>query len=666
MNGIPNRVVRLVTLVSVAAVSILGSTQAMAAAPINYYQGSANGTALAVAANPDAVLNVKLAAINAIVTQLEQTTGLNLSAVHGTLTDATKSINVVIDQAHSAGTSAAGQQLTGGTSTTTPLSIDAASLNGEIDAIKAALQDIPAGAVGQLNTILGTLPSSNNLTAVTTALTQLGQSLSATLGHPAVNAFDTATANFGQTPNPVNEGNLVAGPSFLSTGPFVLGPFSAEALPKDAAASNTLTSLDLVPTGNISIPSDSQLGTLLNTIGSAIQTLEQALGATVTPVTTVIPGLGTVITTITAVVNPTYQTIFTNLNNGYATLVGALHVAFDALGVTNGLQLNDLLGTGPSTASSTLSRDLSTANGSVSANGLSEVAHVDVLKLTNPILAGLINSVSTAAGGSLPANLANTSLVSVDAIKGVAAVTANGSDPMTESYSGSLLDVSVLGQSLKAIAGQAGAPSLDAILPPGSVCTIQVPGKITCTGLQNTAVETALGALNSVLGAVPTNLTGLITITLTRGANSTPGLNSGTPLSGKASIVTLEVNATVDCAKVAAILPVGTLNTALNAAGISLCANAAGNNAATSNTRTAHATSAPAGSSSLVDVQLGAADSALSLTSAATLPGNCTAGSPACPLPPNTGNNMLILAAFGLILAAAGIGINRLRVPVRG
>src|SRR5258708_15816695 len=93
---------------------------------------------------------------------------------------------------------------------------------------------------------------------------------------------------------------------------------------------------------------------------------------------------------------------------------------------------------------------------------------------------------------------------------------------------------------------------------------------------------------------------------------------SDSAVSGKASIVTLEVNVAVDCGKVSAILPLNTLNGALNAAGVSLCASSTANNAATNSTRSSHATSAPAGSSSLADIQLRQADAAVSLKPANT------------------------------------------------
>jgi LPXTG-motif cell wall-anchored protein len=666
VNGIPNRVVRLVTLVSVAAVSILGSTQAMAAAPITYYQGSANGTALAVAANPSAVLNLKMAAVNTILQTLATSAGLNLqSLIGGTLADPTQPISIVVDQAHSLGTSqnVSGQALTSGTSTTTPLSIDAASLSQELTVLKAALHNVPAGAVGQVNTLLGTLPSNPALAPLTAALTQLSGQVADTLGNPAVNAFDSVSAHL-PTPagelNPVNNGNFTAGPSFLTSGPFVLGPFAAEALAKDAQATNTLTSLDLAPTGNIGVPSASSISTLLTSVLTDLQTLETALGNTVS----IVPGVGGVLggtlSTITSTATPAVQQAIAAVNSAYATLVSSLSTAFNALGLINNLQLNDLLSTGRcvqagldtpcSTALTSLSRDLST--GMVTSNGLSQLAHIDVLKLTNPVLVSLLGQVNSASGGQL-GDLTNASAVSLDGVKGTATATADGTTTH-ETANGKLVDLKVLGIDLASKTGL----SLDKILPPGTVCTIQVPGTITCPGL---GADPALNAINSVLGNIPA-INGLLTITLTRGANVD---SAGPDLThAAASIVTLEVNAAIDCSKVPALSTIQSLAGSVPLVNLSLCSAAAAQGAAAPR-QTARATSAPAGSTSLVDVQLGQADAAVTLTP-------CVTGDAVCPVAPlkaripNTGNNMLILAAFGLILAAAGIAINRRRIPVRG
>jgi hypothetical protein len=646
VNGIPNRVVRLVTLVSVAAVSILGSTQAMAAAPINYYTGSANGTALAVAANPDAVLNLKMAQVNAILTTLLTSVGLNPASVLGsTLTDPTQPVSLVVDQAHSVGTSSTGQSLTAGTSTTTPLSINAASLNQELSVLKAALKNVPAGAVAQVNTLLGQLPSNPALAPLSAALTQLSGSIADTLGNPSVNAFDTATVNFGDKINPVNNGNLVAGPSFVSSGPFVLGPFSAEALPTDSLARNTLTSLDLAPTGNIGVLSPAQLSALLASIATDLQTLEHALGNTVT----IVPGvgglLGGTLQTVISGVTPVVQTAIDNVNAGYASLVSALSTAFTALGLINNLQLNDLLATAQPTALTTTSRDLS--SGVVSSNALSDVAQVDVLKITNPVLVSLLTALNTASGANLDLT---KSLISLDTVKGTATATADGSSTH-ETANGQLGVLKILGQDVAAKAGI----SLDKLLPPGTVCTIQIPGTITCPGLAGGAAQAALNAVNTVLGNIPA-LNGLLTITLTRGAtvdSAGPDLQHAS-----ASIVTLEINVAINCSLVPQLSTINGLASQLPLVNLTLCSGVSGN--AVQNARpNARPNAAPAGSTTLVDLQMGQADAAVALTPTSGQQSNNG------PVPPNTGNNMLILAAFGLILAAAGIGINRLRVPVR-
>jgi LPXTG-motif cell wall-anchored protein len=166
--------------------------------------------------------------------------------------------------------------------------------------------------------------------------------------------------------------------------------------------------------------------------------------------------------------------------------------------------------------------------------------------------------------------------------------------------------------------------------------------------------------VNGVLGNIPA-INGLLTITLTRGANV--DVAGPDAQHAAASIVTLEANVAIDCSKVPALSTIQSLAGSVPLVNLSLCSAAAQGGAAPG--QTAHATSAPAGSTSLADVQLGQADAAVTLTP-------CVTGDAVCPVTPvraripNTGNNMLILAAFGLILAAAGIAINRRRLPVRG
>ena len=273
----------------------------------------------------------------------------------------------------------------------------------------------------------------------------------------------------------------------------------------------------------------------------------------------------------------------------------------------------------------------------MTANSLAELANVEVVKLTNPLLVSILNAIAGPAGLG---NVFGKGLVAIEGVKGTAAVTLDGQNSAQQTASGSLVDVRILGKSLKDLVP---GLSLDQILPPGTNCVIRIPGGITgCPGL---------GAL-SIIPSLGPSLDGLVTVTLTRGTGVFDPNASATE--GSASIVTLEVTANLDCTKIPAL---STLNQTLGAlpVKISLCPGPAQGSNTTRGAR------AVAVSPQLLDVRLGVANAALSLTPG-TIPN--TPSSP--PRPPNTGSNVWILAVLAALVAMAGVGLQVFRArPVR-
>jgi hypothetical protein len=636
VNGIPNRVVRLVTLVSVAAVSILGSTQAMAAAPISKFSGVSNAKALGVNVDPSAVANINLDSLRAILQGLPLGTGVTVDGlVGGTLSNPTAPITLVANSAHSEGASLDGTTLASGTSTTTPLGLDATSLNQELALLKAALTKVPKGATDELNArlapVISALGDTASLQAIQNDLSVIAGAVADTLGNPTANVFDSVTAQYLQD---ITNTNISADKSFLSTSAYTFGPYEARALKSSAAgppdlAQNSLTNLNLLGTGNIGLPN---LAQALADLNSKVPGIEAAL-------TTTLNSLGlSAVNTLLGTVYPTVNAAATQIIGALDAGLSQLNSALNKLNVIDTLQLNDILSTtAPAVGLSTLARIGDTVN----AFGQGNLAHVDLLRLNNPLLLSILQSLPGAG------NLAGLNLLTVDGVKGTASTTLDGVNMPVYSGGGQLVDIKILGKNLSDLAN---GLSLDAILPPGFSCKIMIPGGTDCPGLP--AVDTILGAVKG------TPVDGLITITLTRGillkaANSSP-------VYGKSSVVTLAANVSLNCGLLPAVP-----NVNLPVANISLCPAAPANLSAT------NAAAAPraigTGVRTLVDVQLGQADSMVNLST--TPP--CAASDPSCSQAsgthiPNTGNNMLILAAFGLVLAAAGIAINRTRLPVRG
>jgi len=314
-----------------------------------------------------------------------------------------------------------------------------------------------------------------------------------------------------------------------------------------------------------------------NTVGGAISTIGSTVNST-TDTVVQIAGSQVDLDKINALINQ-----LADLRNTLATL--------------NGLTMNDILTTGPATAVGSLQK----VSGTVTATGSSQVVNVDAVKLANPVLAGLLKTVTGM-------DFTNKALVTVDGIRAAANVALDGKAPAVASADGHLVDVMVLGQKI----------TTDTLLPPGTSCTVSIPGKSTCGAIAGLPVQIP-DTTNPVLGT-------LLTLTLTRGAAQIPASNSVTQ--GAAKIVTLEVSVDLNLSQFAAVakqlpaLPIS-LGSALN------------------------------GTARLVDVQFGVASAEASLNPAVT----CQVACQPRQSPPNTGSNELILGILAVALVAGGLGI---------
>jgi hypothetical protein len=647
---------RLTTAVVVFGVMSLSAAPALAADPITYYQGAANGQALSISANPNAVVNLNLGLLTTELRSILQTAGLSGTTIDGIvsgLTNPTSPLAVTLDGATSQGKAATGQALTGGSASTTPVSIDDAAISTVLGLLKTALTKIPGALTTQLTTELNLVLTklvaqlggplsgtqlttiTTDINAITAAISNLGNSISDTLGNPSANILNSYSVNF---PDEINDSNVTAKGGIVTSGPFTLSNFTARAMPSDATGSNSVTSLNLSPTGALSL---ANVPAALNAIVTAINKLATDT-AGILSVSFSGLGLGTVGTILGGTIN----TILTLVNAALAAVLGPLNTAYNTLVTTvNGLltsltglglgtlSLNDLLSTGPSTALATVLRK---SDGTVQANAIGDLANVKVLQLTNPNLLNVLKAIPGI--GSLGLSL-DKALLTLDAVHGTSNVTLDGTNPSKQSATGTIADISILGQSLKALSGL----NIDAILPPGTTCVMSIPGGVSGTGC----------AIPAVLPALPgTPLDGLITITLARGAtvNSTGPVKNGT-----AGIVTLEVSANVDCSKVPGLSNLGILGA------LTLCGSPP---AAAQGARAAAAPRAATGNMQLLDIQVGVANSAASLEPS-TLGASCTQNCNPVQVP-NTGSSEWLLGIIGALLVLAGAGIQVLRTrPVK-
>jgi hypothetical protein len=274
--------------------------------------------------------------------------------------------------------------------------------------------------------------------------------------------------------------------------------------------------------------------------------------------------------------------------------------------------MNDIVNTGPSTALGTLKRD----GDQVKASGYSQVVHLDAVRVNDPALASLLQTVTGQ-------DFSNQALATVEGIQANADVALDGKSKGVETANGTLARVVVLGHAI----------DTNSVLSPGTSCTVSIPGRSTCGG--------SLSAINipDVTGGA---VGSLLTVTLTRGIYSPSANNS--PTFGEAKIVTLEVTANLNLPaleKLAATVPAAAqvLGLVTGHAGIAGLATVGLGD----------------GSQPLLDAQFGVAAASVSLNtsqSAINPPGQ-----PAVP-PPNTGNDVLPLALLALALLAGGIGMS--------
>ncbi|GAC1327597.1 MAG: hypothetical protein NVSMB17_01870 [Candidatus Dormibacteria bacterium] len=634
-----------------------GAAPALAADHISYFSGSAQGAAAAATINPNAVLDVRLSALQNVLNTLNSvpvagTTGLGASinkTIGSTLNNPTAPITVVVDEASASGTAAQGTALTDGAASSTAVRINAASLASEVDLLNRALQAMPSGTVDALRSALAPVIAADKTgklgPAFDTVLPSLAKPITGALGSPTVNVLQSVTAKFGETAKghltTVEQGGLLTPGSRLE-----LQPFEAHALASDAYASNAVDTLAMLPGGKLNVASPQQLLNSLKLVEATLVAVENAVSQTTASVgvdSLTTPVTGLVFPVVNGVVGTINSTVTTALTTTDLTQVNSLlkliNAQIDLLGGLNGLQLNDLVGNNGANALSTVGR---TAD-AVTANGIGQVAHVDVVKINDPTLKSLLGS----------------ELLSVDGIKATASVTLDGVNPARQTTSGTLLDVKVAGHSLTELT--AGKVALDDILPAGTSCTINVPGASTCHGIQLVVppaqVSDALGTLQGALGtniAVPT----LVNVTLTRGIGVVDQANSAKY--GRADIAVLQATSDINCdavSKLAGMLQstqsllASNLNLHLAACGLGIT-DASPNAAPAARKSNASVATNATGNVHLINVSLGVAHADLSLDKASDFT-HVTPG----PVPPTTGNDLLILAAVALAAVAGGVAL---------
>ena len=682
MRGTPVRVARLAVAAGIAGVLTAGAAPALAANNISYYSGAASGSAVTASINPSAVMDVRLSALQNLLNSLNDLPGVGSTGIGSTinntigstLSNPTAPITVTVDAARATGTSAAGTVLTDGNATSTAVAIDAASLNTEVDLLNKAIQDMPSGTVDALRNALAPLIAADKTgklgPAFNTILPGLAKPITGALGSPTVNILQSVNARWGETARgnltTVNKGGLLTPNSKLE-----LQPFEAHALPSDAFASNAVDTLALVPSGALGVPSQQQLLDSLKVVEATLLAVENAVTDTSGSL-----GTGSVTGLVTGAVFPVVNGAVGNVDSSVSStlkttditkvndLIKSLNSIIDLLSGLNGLQLNDIIGNNGDNALSTLGR----SQDAVVANGIGQVAHVDVLKLKGGMLADLLtNNVPSAVTSNVPGGpLAfPTSLVSVDGIKATANVSLDGANAPKQSANGTLLDVKVLGRSLSSLTP--GQLALDNILGAGTSCTINIPGKSTCRGIDlnftPAMVSSQLDDIQTKTGqAIPT----LLTVNLTRGAGVVDPTNN--VKYGRADITVLQVTSNVNCGAVSQLTNAlgaasstltgaekqlaGELNLHLAACGLGITDGAANPAAAHTATAKAKPNATSAGVAPLVNVSLGVAHAEVNLTSAVSTTTNIPGT-----LPPTTGNDLLILAGVALAAVAGGIAL---------
>lgn len=659
MKRMPTRAARLATAVSIAGVAALSAGPAFADSNINYFQGGGTGQAVNLQVTPSTILNgVDLSAVQSAINSVPQGVGATLTQnLGGTLSNLTSPVTVVVDSAQVGAKSADGTHLSDGTltgapglgATSAPIDINAKALDTELATLKTALTNMPVGTDAALKQALAPLLAANpSLAQTVNALDPVlnNQTIADTLGAPTV-SLESIDASLQNGVGQSNTHALVtvngdkSATSLLNPGStYNLDPFQATALPSGALANNKVTSLNLVGSGTVSVPSLANLENALVALNTALTSVENSLLSSAGQA----PVLGPVATKVGGIVLPTIQTTtgqtlqsvtskvtsvdLTSINGNLAAIQNLLN----QLEGMSGLNLADIVDNQSDTARASLQR---TSTG-VSATGQSAVVDLSAVKLNAGPLATAFNQISTVAS---KANLSLApTLLEVQGVSAQAAVTLDGVHPAQESASGNLASISVLGQkilgSAQDVASGKALASLDTYLPAGGQCVITVPAVqvMKCTNGAALNLGVALPvptSLSSALNGLP-----LATITLTRGVftqEANPAVTSGA-----SHITTLE--ATVDLASGSTLLSVQ------KALGLNLlAAPASGTQAA----KTTHA----------VDLQLGIASANAALT-----PNSANFG----PTPPKTGSEIVPLGILALALLAGGIGIGvRQRYAVR-
>ncbi|HEY8740467.1 MAG TPA: hypothetical protein VIN56_07740 [Candidatus Dormibacteraeota bacterium] len=643
-------------MAGIAGVLSAGAAPALAGNSIPYYSGSASGQAIALQVNPSTVLDVRLNRIQSLINQLPLGANQTVDrALGSTLANPTAPINVTVDSASARGIAAQGTQLTDGAASSTAVAIDARSLANEVALLNQMVQNMPDGTVAALRNVLGPIADAEKQAGDSTLsdtlnvdLPLLAHPITGTLGSPTVNLLQSVTANFNHDVKgdltTVRQGGVLTPNSDLK-----LQPFEARALPSDAYAVNAVDTLALVPSGKLGLVDNKQLALSLTHLDTALVAAEKVLSTKTNKL-----GLGGATDTLFPLINGTAGTAGVTVENNVNldsvnALINQVSGLIDTLNGIAGLQLNDIVGNNGANAVSGLSR----TGDSVTANGLGQVAHVDVVKINDPILKGLLG----------------TELASIDGIKAATTVTLDGVHPAQQSANGTLLDVKLLGHSLTYYAAQAGQTvALDDILPPGTSCTVNVPGPSTCHGIKlnivPSAVSGTLQTLEDTLNAAGAGLQPLLTVNLTRGLGVVD--QSGSTKYGRADITVLQVNTDINCAtvqQVAALVSgvqstlASTLDLHLAACGLGVTDTPAAAGAHSAGVPAAGARAAAAGNVHLVSLNLGVAHSEVNLTPG-SVPGNpVTSG----PLTPNTGNDLLILAGLAVAAMAAGLGLQAWR-----
>jgi hypothetical protein len=634
------RAYRLATAAAIGSTLSLALAGPAAAASgnIGYFNGEGRGSAIQVAVSPSAILNVNLSGVQQILNQLPLGAGATIDNLAGsTLANPTSDINIALDQADAKGTANDGVHLSDGTADSVPLAIKIDSLANELQLLNAALQDIPKGTLdavqAALQPLLANAPSLQS--ALTLLNTTLGAPIADTLGDPSVHLTQLVHANFGED----KTGDVVTINQGLLThlDPYHLDLYHAKAITSQAMADNHLTSLDVAPSllGSLSIPtSNASLVNALGTVQQALQQIENQLSSTASAVPVAGPVAVGVLGTVTSTVNNTTHAVV-NTTSGTLDLSKVDQVIQQmtnlraALANLNGLEMNDIVRSGQATAFGNLQR----VGDQAKADGTSQAVNLQAVNLDDPALANLLNTLF--ASSPVKVDFLNQPLVQVQgisagahvALDGAHAPSQNASDPAYAFAEGNLAEIDVLGMPI------INKTTLDSVLPPGTSCVLNIPGKSTCA-LLPTAIQDLLNVNLPVIGNTP-----ILSLTLSRGAQVLPSTNGISQAA--ASIVTLEAKLDLNLSALSSIAQSATGTLAALTLPVAVTPGAAFN---------------PTGAN-ILDAEFGVASAFVSTNPAQTYINNPPGSNPPGVRPPSTGNDVLPLAILALALMGAGAGL---------